>query len=447
MYMHLWGAGVYALSEAAHVRLGQFPTLTADDLHVDQLFSRDEVAIVETTPVHVRCPRTSQALLRTLQRVQSGKAQVEQTKSIDAVGGLRPLLSGIREPAEVRDAVVYAGFSIAARVLARHDTGTWHRDDTNRVHTIADRPAVVPSVEATARLSTEPIDHVVLTRFNVPSQGVESLIRAKEGWLRSRVELFETYTVPSMERQQSRFTWLVYFDPDSPSWLREWLQSFAERSLFVPIFRTSVSHDDLIGDIRQLVERRSDVLITTNVDNDDGIAGDFLRKIQQAADGKLPIAVYLTNGLIIRDGQLFRRHDRHNAFCSVRESWDNPVTCWADWHNRLSLHMPVLEVRDAPAWLQVVHNTNVSNRVNGIRVPPDSYRARFAPLLDGVASPDRRSLVRDHLVGRPLRCLREWTRALLKRAILSVGGTEGLNGLKEATGRWKALDLSDSARR
>ena len=28
--------------------------------------------------------------------------------------------------------------------------------------------------------------HVFLTRFNLPSEGVESLIRAREGWLRER---------------------------------------------------------------------------------------------------------------------------------------------------------------------------------------------------------------------------------------------------------------------
>jgi hypothetical protein len=27
------------------------------------------------------------------------------------------------------------------------------------------------------------IDHVLLTRFNLPSRGLESLIRAKDGWL------------------------------------------------------------------------------------------------------------------------------------------------------------------------------------------------------------------------------------------------------------------------
>ncbi|MCU1424755.1 MAG: hypothetical protein JWM51_1046, partial [Microbacteriaceae bacterium] len=65
-------------------------------------------------------------------------------------------------------------------------------------------------------------DHVLLTRFNLPSAGVESLIRAQEGWLRTRVELFERYCVPSVLAQtSSSYRWLIYFDPESPQWLKD----------------------------------------------------------------------------------------------------------------------------------------------------------------------------------------------------------------------------------
>lgn len=142
MHEHLWGAGAYALNEAGHARLGRFPELTADDLYVDQLFSREEVAIVDTTPVQVRVPRTSRALLHTLVRVQRGKTEVQQTQHVDPAGGLRPLLQGVSGPSSVADAAAYAGFAVAARFLARSRGGAaWQRDDTNRV---VDGPAVSP---------------------------------------------------------------------------------------------------------------------------------------------------------------------------------------------------------------------------------------------------------------------------------------------------------------
>jgi N-acetylglucosaminyl-diphospho-decaprenol L-rhamnosyltransferase len=82
------------------------------------------------------------------------------------------------------------------------------------------------------------IDHVLLTRFNLPSKGPESLIRAQEGWLQRRVELFQRYTIPSVAAQTvSGFHWIVYIDPESPPWLLERLTPHAEAGAFSPIFR------------------------------------------------------------------------------------------------------------------------------------------------------------------------------------------------------------------
>ena len=61
------------------------------------------------------------------------------------------------------------------------------------------------------------IDHVILTRFNLPTAGVESLVRAQEGWLRDRQVLFEKYCLPSVKFQTRQdFSWIVYFDTQSP---------------------------------------------------------------------------------------------------------------------------------------------------------------------------------------------------------------------------------------
>ncbi|MBY8850425.1 putative rhamnosyl transferase, partial [Saccharothrix sp. MB29] len=66
------------------------------------------------------------------------------------------------------------------------------------------------------------MDHVVLTRFNLPSVGAESVVRAQEGWLTKRVGLFERYCLPSVAAQTSSdFRWLIYFDPESPQWLKD----------------------------------------------------------------------------------------------------------------------------------------------------------------------------------------------------------------------------------
>ena len=40
------------------------------------------------------------------------------------------------------------------------------------------------------------IDHVLLTRFNLPSAGAEAAIRNRKGWLEHRIVLFERYCLP-----------------------------------------------------------------------------------------------------------------------------------------------------------------------------------------------------------------------------------------------------------
>lgn len=277
-----------------------------------------------------------------------------------------------------------------------------------------------------------PVDHVFLTRFNLPSEGVESMIRAREGWLRERIDLFERYTVPSLAAQTLRdFHWIVYLDPKSPHWLKQRMAEHVANGSFTALYRERVLHDDLIADLRSVVPYQRGELITTNIDNDDGLAQDFVERLQRADTGDVErTALYFGNGLIKSPTALFLRHDPVNAFCSVREPWHDPMTCWSDWHNLLGRHMSTLEVGGPPAWLQVVHGNNVSNRVRGRLVRPTAYSDAFRDLIYDVPAPTLARRCRDRLVARPGRAAREGARVLAKRAVLALGGKEALGRVK-----------------
>ena len=127
------GWGVRPQRDRSSTTRVRHPALVADDLYVDELFERSEIDVVATDPVEVRCPRTWRALLATLRRVQAGRAQLSELHDIVQVGGLRPLLAGVRGPASLADAAVYVGFSILARMLSRSGRNYWwYRDETNR---------------------------------------------------------------------------------------------------------------------------------------------------------------------------------------------------------------------------------------------------------------------------------------------------------------------------
>lgn len=273
-------------------------------------------------------------------------------------------------------------------------------------------------------------DHVLLTRFNLPSGGVEGRIRAREGWLRDRIELFERYCAPSVALQtRPGVHWLVYLDPESPEWLLTRLAPYVDAGLFRTVARPSVSRAELVADLRATVGVPGAALVTTNLDNDDALAADFSERLLAAASGHDRAALYFPQGLVRTPERVHLHTDRRNAFCSVRESWADPVTCWVDFHHQLPRHMPVVEVGGGPGWLQVVHGGNVSNRVRGRVVAPAPYVERFADLIAGT-QPTRREVVADRVVRHPARLLRDAARTTLRRAGTRLLGPEGYSGLK-----------------
>ncbi|MET4002974.1 hypothetical protein ABIB48_001692 [Arthrobacter sp. UYCu511] len=275
------------------------------------------------------------------------------------------------------------------------------------------------------------IDHVLLTRFNLPSVGVESLVRAQEGWLVDRIALFERYCLPAVAQQSEQgFHWIIYLDTQSPQWLRERIGELGNCGLFTAIYRDEVPHDVLVADIRGVTGAGGDVLLTTNLDNDDGLAVDFVSRLQSAVKSQSRVAVYVVNGLIQQSGRLYLRRDRVNAFCSVSESWEAPLTCWTDWHTKLGELMPVIEILGHPGWLQMIHTGNVSNRVRGTRVAPGKYREIFKVGLDEAGDPAAFELILDSCVFSPLRAGKDALRGAAKALILGVAGKKGLNAFK-----------------
>lgn len=288
--------------------------------------------------------------------------------------------------------------------------------------------------------SSEPqpgINHILLTRFNLPSFGFESMVRSQPDWLARRVELFETYCLPSVRNQSNQnFSWIVYFDPHSPDWLLERIARWLAYPNFQPIFREQVDYAHKMNDIRRFAKPRRARLLTTNLDNDDALAVDFVERLQAASPPTGRVALYFRNGLILSRGSLFRHSEPHNAFCSVSESWAEPVTCWVAPHNQLPRYMPVQVLEGAPSWLQVVHGHNVANRIKGRRVSPEPFTALFGGRLMLVRGTTRTDLLVHALIVRPFRLSCEALRAGLKAIALSLWGEKGPDRAKSLWMTW-----------
>ena len=128
------GAGVYALSEAGRARFRAFPEVIADDLFVQNTFSREERHVVQTDATLVQAPHTVRALFRRRVRVCIGNQQLRTTQPGRILPWWRVIVA---HPQLLPNAVVYATINLLARIAAgRQQRGNnpvqWGRDDTTR---------------------------------------------------------------------------------------------------------------------------------------------------------------------------------------------------------------------------------------------------------------------------------------------------------------------------
>jgi len=183
-----------------------------------------------------------------------------------------------------------------------------------------------------------------------------------ESWLEERLEIFEEFTMPSVNSQTDQdFQWLVLCDSGSPQWFRSRL---ARNSIVQAIYLDRWDLDE----VRRAVQtrRRHSKVVTTRLDNDDAIASDFVERVKQAATQVG--FINFPHGLIWNEGRLYRWVDQSNAFISRVEEGKLIDTVYADKHASVAALGVVNQVTAGFKWLQVVHGGNLGNYRRGILV-------------------------------------------------------------------------------
>ncbi len=221
-------------------------------------------------------------------------------------------------------------------------------------------------------------DHVILTRFSVRLYPGTVLT---DDWLAYRWGLFRDALVASLSRQSvDTFTWLVFFDAESPDWLRE-LVAEASPGRFTPVW-----HDGpwVHEPIRRAVDgvTAQEYLITTRIDSDDAVSRSFVEEVQARFAGQESQYVNLMHGVQLDgDGRLYHAHFAENGFISYIERRvpdELPRTVfWCMAHEESSNFAPVDNVVGPPRWMQVIHGGNVANSVRGLRARPGRIAEDF----------------------------------------------------------------------
>jgi hypothetical protein len=221
-------------------------------------------------------------------------------------------------------------------------------------------------------------DHVILTRFSVRFPGSPPVV--DDDWLFYRWAFFCDALAASVARQTVRlFEWLVFFDVETPTWLREAIDALSP-GLFTPVFVSSWS--PLIAQQAVAEVSSSPYLITTRIDSDDAIARQFVADVQSHFAHQESLYINLLCGVQVeRTGEVYRYDEPSNPFISYvekRAPSELPRTVFFTLrHSDCRWYADLLNVVGPPRWMQIIHGSNIANCVRGPRARPETFEADF----------------------------------------------------------------------
>lgn len=218
--------------------------------------------------------------------------------------------------------------------------------------------------------------HYLITRYNVripgwtsDKHGAETL---SKDWMRHRIDIFRKFCVPTVANQvNSDFHWIIYCDSASEAKDLEQIQKAISPIPHAQI-RLIASFSELIPDLHKLFASVSTpFIITSRVDNDDGIGPTYIKEIQ---DHFRPVDRMIIN---FTEGILYDSHHRIltrigynplNHFLSMIEE-NSPgracITVIGFPHGRPPEAAQVRNVPGTTAWLKIIHERNKMSRVAG----------------------------------------------------------------------------------
>lgn len=254
--------------------------------------------------------------------------------------------------------------------------------------------------------------------------GRETAHRQSAGWLAGRFDLFERYCLPSIAAQDSRdFQWLIFFDIHTPDWARERIEAGQKSFPFTPVFTELFEAEGWARNVRAAIgpAQADRIVITSNLDNDDGLANNYMRSVRETAAANWngsTFAVNVPDGYVLAGSNLYAHRHLYNAFTNLVEADDDSLaTTKTIRHMDLPDRVMIVQAESGPGWLQLVHDGNVSNKIRGYRVQrPEG--GRFADgLLAGVGDASSARLFWDNQVEARIRKGRDDAFRLIRRLI------------------------------
>jgi len=252
------------------------------------------------------------------------------------------------------------------------------------------------SLHYSIRLQFIMFTHYLVTRFNIKisEQGPERINPPDldDQWLSDRFDLFMSYCLPSVLAQKNKnFTWLIYFDENTPS---AYLDQFAFlKSLSFRVEIILVDHfTKMITHLARTIQNaENNFIISSRLDNDDAISDQFIEQIQIAFLPRHHAVINFTSGYVL-DLQLrvFTkwRNKLTNQFSSIIEdkTASDILTIYGFPHWKHPPNATTLNVDSEPCWIEIIHkNNNRGRSLMGIPVYIPKYLNSFPEEIRNLA--------------------------------------------------------------
>ena len=230
-------------------------------------------------------------------------------------------------------------------------------------------------------MSQSDFQHIIITRFNLRKSDWKYDKHEREVlnsvWEKDRISLFHKFCLPSVVGQSVKnFKWIIFFHANPGKEIKNLLEQLGKYDFIEPVFVNSFEdfQNDLSGIIRERINTGTGFLLTTRLDNDDAIHHNFVEKLQDTIAGlKNNTLIYFPYGLFLDYGKYSRlgaSKYSFNQFLSLFEKVainSEMKTVLSRAHDAWEDHS-VLEIDMQDAWLQVVHEKNMSNTFIGVPV-------------------------------------------------------------------------------
>jgi hypothetical protein len=214
-------------------------------------------------------------------------------------------------------------------------------------------------------------------------------------WLEHRQNLFEKYTLPSIEGQHNKdFEWLLISDARTPDKFKNVMDKYPARVVYKDWTRyqwaelpgikrnspmgLAVRIETINDVVAEAIGQQTVPVITSRLDNDDIVAKEHMQRIraysEELWETKGPkFWVTMTRGWRYCQDNIYPINSKCSSFVSFVESPENLETCYPCLHTMTERDAkqkgyPFVIIREGePTWAELIHPNTVMNRLKRYR--------------------------------------------------------------------------------